>query len=92
MPALLKHFQTAQINELIVPRPHLSVNGRQDGLTPPAGVERVRDYLLPLYRKYGKEDDCRIELYDCAHEETPEMRALILEWLDKYLVRPVGGA
>jgi len=91
VPALLKHFQTAQINELIVPRPRLSVNGRQDRLTPPAGVERVRDYLLPLYRQCGREEDCHIALYDCGHEETPEMRALILDWLDKYLVKPDGA-
>src|SRR5271157_1067276 len=86
VPALLKHFQTAQINELIVPRPHLSVNGRQDPLTPPAGVEKIRDYLLPLYRLYGQERDCRIELFDCAHVELPEMRKLVLEWMDHYLV------
>lgn len=82
VPSLLKHFQTAEINELIVPRLRLSVNGRRDELTPPRGVERVRDYLLPLYRKYGKESDCRIELFDCEHVELPEMRALILQWLD----------
>ena len=86
VPSLLEHFQTAQINELIVPRARLSVNGRQDTLTPPAGVERVRDYLMPLYRKYGKEEDCRIELFECGHRELPEMRRLILEWMDKYLV------
>ena len=86
VPSLLKHFQTAQINELIVPRPHLSVNGRQDPLTPPAGVEKIRDYLMPLYRQHGKERDCRIELFDCAHVELPEMRQLILEWMDRYLV------
>ena len=50
VPALLKHFDTFQINELIVPRAHLSVNGSKDQLTPPAGVEKVRDQLLPLYR------------------------------------------
>jgi alpha/beta hydrolase family protein len=87
VPSLLKHFQTSQINELIVPRPRLSVNGRQDDLTPPAGVERVRDHLLPLYRRYGRRDDCRIELFDCAHVELPEMRRLILEWMDRYLGR-----
>jgi hypothetical protein len=87
VPSLLKHFQTAQINELIVPRAHLSLNGRQDLLTPPAGVERVRDYLLPLYQQYGKAEDCRIELFDCGHEELPAMRHLVLEWLDKYLVQ-----
>ena len=47
VPALLKHFDTFQINELIVPRAHLSVNGRKDNLTPPVGVEKVRDQLLP---------------------------------------------
>jgi hypothetical protein len=85
VPSLLKHFQTAQINELIVPRAHLSVNGRQDRLTPPVGVERVRDYLLPLYEKYGRREDCRIELFDCAHVELPEMRKLILAWMDRRL-------
>jgi hypothetical protein len=82
---LLKHFQTSEINELIVPRPRLSVNGRQDGLTPPAGVERIRDHLLALYQEDGKPSDCRIELFDCGHVELPEMRKLILEWLDSKL-------
>jgi hypothetical protein len=86
VPSLLKHFNTSQINELIVPRPRLSVNGSKDDLTPPKGVEMVRDYLQPLYKKYGKEEDCRIELFDCPHVELPEMRNLILEWLDRYLV------
>lgn len=86
VPSLLKHFQTHQINELIVPRPRLSLNGREDGLTPPAGVERVRDHLAPLYAQYGKSEDCEIRLYDCRHEELPEMRELILAWLDRYLV------
>ena len=54
VPGLLKHFDTFQINELIVPRAHLSVNGRRDELTPPAGVEQVRDKLLPLYRTMAR--------------------------------------
>jgi hypothetical protein len=86
VPSLLKHFQTHEVNELIVPRAHLSLNGRRDDLTPPEGVERIRDYLLPLYRKFGREQDCAINLYDCDHKEIPEMRKLVLEWFDKYLV------
>jgi dienelactone hydrolase len=87
VPSLLKHFQTADINELIVPRPRLSVNGRLDPLTPPLGVEKVRNHLLPLYREHGKEADCRIELFEAAHVELPEMRKLIVEWMDRYLAR-----
>lgn len=87
VPSLLKHFDTKTINELIVPRPHVSLNGRLDDLTPPKGVEKVRDHLLPLYAKMGKAEDCRIELFDCPHEELPEMRQIIVSWLDKYLVK-----
>jgi hypothetical protein len=83
---LLKHFDTFQVNELIVPRAHLSVNGRRDDLTPPAGVEQIREKLLPLYRSYGKVEDCKIELFDCAHEELPEMRRQILAWMDRQLI------
>jgi dienelactone hydrolase len=87
VPSLLKYFSASQINELIVPRPRLSVNGSKDDLTPPKGVEHIREYLRPLYKSYGKEEDCRIELFDCPHVELPEMRKLILEWLDRYLVK-----
>jgi hypothetical protein len=83
VPALLKHFNTSQINELIVPRARLSVNGRNDPLTPPRGVEKVREYLLRKYTETGQEDNCRIELFDCGHQETPEMRALVDSWIDE---------
>ena len=85
VPSLLKEFSTTAINELIVPRPHLSVNGRKDPLTPAQGVEKVRDNLLPLYAQHGRQEDCRIELFDCAHEETPEMRSLVIDWMRRYL-------
>jgi dienelactone hydrolase len=93
VPSLLKHFQAADINELIVPRPRLSVNGRRDPLTPPLGVDKIRDHLLPLYRKYGRERDCHIELFDAAHVELPAMRTLILEWMERYLIdkNPAAG-
>ncbi|NLV40767.1 MAG: alpha/beta hydrolase [Candidatus Hydrogenedentes bacterium] len=88
VPNLLKEFSTGDINALIAPRPRLSLNGREDKLTPPRGVERVRDRVLPLYAAAGKAEDCRIELFDCAHEELPEMRRLILDWMDRHLARP----
>lgn len=86
VPGLLKHFSASEINELIAPRPRLSLNGRHDPLTPPAGVERVRDHLTSLYARHGRAEDCRIELFDCGHEETPAMRARVLAWFERYLV------
>jgi len=91
VPGLLKQFRTEQINELIVPRARLSLNGRRDRLTPTAGVERCRDYLLPLYREHGREEDCRIELFDCGHEEPPEMRSVVLSWMGRHLGSPRGS-
>ena len=41
VPGLLKHFTTAQINELIVPRAHLGLAGNLDKLTPPEGLDRI---------------------------------------------------
>ncbi|MFO0930025.1 MAG: alpha/beta hydrolase family protein [Gemmataceae bacterium] len=81
VPGLLNHFQAHEINELIVPRARLSLNGRFDPLTPPEGVERIAAHLHDLYRQHGRPDDCRIELFDCGHEETPAMRRLTLDWL-----------
>ena len=86
VPRLLKHFSTSQINELIVPRPRISLNGRRDSLTPVPGVEKVRDYLTERYAQHGRREDLLIELFDGAHEELPEMRKLNELWLDRYLV------
>jgi hypothetical protein len=41
---------------------------------------------MPLYERHGKREDCRIELLECGHEETPAMRRLVLEWLERHLL------
>jgi len=41
VPRLLQRFSTAEINALIAPRPHLSLAGRYDRRTPPAGLDRI---------------------------------------------------
>ena len=49
VPSLLKYFTTAQINALIAPRPHLSLAGIYDRLTPPAGLDRIDAELKHIY-------------------------------------------
>jgi dienelactone hydrolase len=85
VPGLRKHFEAADINALIAPRPRLSLNGRHDRLTPPEGVRKIAARLASLYAECGRQQDCHVELFDCGHEETPAMRQLVLEWFDRYL-------
>jgi dienelactone hydrolase len=85
VPGLLKHFTTAQINELIVPRPHLALAGNLDGLTPPAGLDRIDHALKAAYTRAGKADSWRLFRQDVGHQETPEMRAEIVAWLKRFL-------
>jgi hypothetical protein len=85
VPSLLKHFTTAQINALIAPRPHLSLAGNYDRLTPAAGLERIDRELKMVYEKLGCSNAWELKRFNIGHYETAEMRVAILEFLDKWL-------
>ena len=85
VPKLLKHFTTAQINALISPRPHLALAGDRDALTPPKGLDRVDEELKRVYATDGAPQAWRLIRQDVGHTETPEMRAEIVKWLEKWL-------
>jgi dienelactone hydrolase len=85
VPALRKHFTTAEINTLIAPRPHLALAGIQDKLTPVEGLDRIEKELDEVYAAAGKPEHWKLLRYDVAHQETPEGRQAIREWLQEYL-------
>lgn len=85
VPDLITHFTTAQINVLISPRPHLSVAGRLDPLTPPAGLARIDQQLRIQYEQDGSPDAWELRLYETGHEETAAMRADILAFYKRWL-------
>ncbi len=85
VPSLLKHFTTTQINALIAPRPHLSLAGNFDPLTPPAGLDRIDAELRQAYTEEGAPDAWRMVRYDIGHFETAAMRAEILAFLQEWL-------
>jgi cephalosporin-C deacetylase-like acetyl esterase len=85
VPSLLKHFTTAQINSLIAPRPHLSVDGNLDKLTPPKGLDRIDAELKKVYADTGVPQAWELLRYDCPHRELPAMRAQIVKWLERWL-------
>ncbi|MGH2350458.1 MAG: alpha/beta hydrolase, partial [Chloroflexota bacterium] len=85
VPGLLKHFTTAEINALICPRPHLSLAGNWDRLTPPAGLDRIDQALKQAYTAAGVSEHWQLVRYDAGHFETWDMRARILRFLDRFL-------
>jgi dienelactone hydrolase len=85
VPALLKHFNTSTINALIAPRPHLSLAGNFDPLTPPAGIERIDRELRQVYAALGAPQAWQMLRYDSGHLETPAMRLESLAFLQKWL-------
>ncbi len=85
VPGLLRRFTTAQINELIIPRPHLSLAGNYDSLTPPAGLARLDRELRRAYGEAGAPDAWKLLRYDIGHFETAAMRAEIMAFLKRWL-------
>jgi dienelactone hydrolase len=85
VPSLLKHFTTAEINALIAPRPHLSLAGNHDPLTPPAGLEQIDQKLKIVYAEFGCSDAWELKRYNVGHFETAEMRVAVLDFLDRWL-------
>ncbi|MBE2271996.1 MAG: dienelactone hydrolase family protein, partial [Anaerolinea sp.] len=83
VPALLKHFTTAQINALIAPRPHLSLAGTHDPLTPRAGLDRIDSELKQAYA--DQPERWKLLRYDIGHFETVAMRHEIKRFLETWL-------
>lgn len=85
VPGLLKRFSASRINELIAPRPHLSLAGLRDSLTPERGLRRIDRRLRQVYGQMGASEAWKLSAYDCGHLETAEMRSEILLWLKRWL-------
>ena len=85
VPSLLKHFSTADINALIAPRPHLSLAGDQDKLTPPKGLDTVDRAMKKIYSAQGAADAWKLHREDVGHQETATMRVEIERFLDRWL-------
>jgi hypothetical protein len=85
VPSLLKHFTTARINALIAPRPHISLAGNYDLLTPSVGLDRIDKELRQVYEALGVKDAWQMKRYETGHFETAHMRSEIMAFLKKWL-------
>lgn len=83
VPELLNHFSTADINSLIIPRPHLCLAGAKDPLTPLKGLKKVDRILKTKYRIAGVPGNWRMIVEACGHQETKNMRNEIIKFIEK---------
>ncbi len=81
VPDLLNQFTAGQMNALIAPRPHLSLAGNQDRLTPSEGLDAIDLELRKVYANAGHAEQWKLMRYDVGHLETAEMRQEIRKWL-----------
>ena len=85
IPGFRRKFTTSQLNALIAPRPHFSIIGRYDNLTPPRGVDRDEREIREAYEELGAPDNWALLRYPVGHVETEEMRADALRFFEKHL-------
>lgn len=85
VPSLLTQFTTAQINGLISPRPHFSLAGKFDPLTPLAGLEKIDEQLTNVYQQDGAPNAWKLTIYETGHQETERMRADIMAFYSQWL-------
>ena len=73
--------------ELLPPRPLLLLSGAQDRAIPPACVHRSADRFAAAFEAAGVPDRFEwVEFEDLGHDIGPPGQALILEFLERWLV------
>ena len=85
VPGLLKHFTTLEIQSRIVPRKRLCLVGSHDRNCPLEGVTILDEGLKKAYEAAGVAKNWQTILYGCGHQETAEMRADWIAFLQQEL-------
>jgi dienelactone hydrolase len=83
---LLKHFDTEGVLALLAPRPFLALTGDLDYGSPVDGIRILEEKVSRVYRAVGAPDRFKSIVYpDTGHVYTPEMRAEMLAWFERWL-------
>ena len=83
---LLKHFDTEAVVSLIAPRPVLFLTGELDAGSPADGIVAIEEKAGTLYRTVQAGGSFKSIRYpEIGHTYTPQMRAEMLAWFDKWL-------
>jgi dienelactone hydrolase len=82
---LYRYLDLPDLAAMIAPRALLVINGSQDRLFPPHGVEAAFARIEQCFRKAGAPERQRCRLYDAPHEFNAEMQSDAWAWLERSL-------
>jgi len=82
---LYRYLDLPDLAALIAPRSVLVINGSQDQLFPPEGVEAAFRKIEQCFRKAGVPERQRCRIYDAPHRFDVQMQADAWEWLERSL-------
>ena len=83
---LLKHFDSEAVVSLIAPRPALFLTGELDAGSPADGIKVIEEKAGGVFKAVGAAEKFKSVRYaDVGHTYTPQMRAEMLAWFDKWL-------
>lgn len=83
---LLKHFDSEAVVSLIAPRPTLFLTGELDAGSPADGIRVIETQAGGVFKAAGAAEKFKSVRYpDVGHTYTPQMRAEMLAWFDKWL-------
>jgi hypothetical protein len=85
VPGFLKHFSTLAVQEMIAPRPRLSMIGKDDRMCPIEGAEFLNEQLKSTYEKQCAPKNWEGCILTGGHQETKEMRSLWKTFLKNHL-------
>lgn len=85
VPGFLKHFSTIAVQEMIAPRPRLSMIGKDDRMCPIEGAEFLNEQLKKNYEQQRVSQNWEGRILTGGHQETMEMRSLWKTFLKKHL-------
>jgi dienelactone hydrolase/lysophospholipase L1-like esterase len=83
---LLKHCDSEGVLALIAPRPLLTLTGDIDRGSPVDGIKVLDEKVSRVYQAVGSSDQFKNIIYkDTGHVYTPQMRAELLAWFERWL-------
>ncbi len=85
LPGLRRYLDYPHIASIACPKPMFFLNGTQDKLFPPVGVQAAFGQMHDVWRSQGADDRLRTELWEMPHDCGIRVQEALLDFFDRWL-------